>query len=76
MKYFVIYNVLGKNISGYIPSENNREKNFQTLFGLMKAGMRNGDMIVEIEDQCDGVVSGGKNAEECRRVLDQIAGLS
>lgn len=72
MKYFVIYNVLGKNISGYIPSENNREKNFQALFGIMKAGMRNGDVIVEIEDQCDGVVSGSKNAEECRRVLGQI----
>lgn len=72
MKYFVIYNVLGKNISGYISSESNREKNFQTLFGMMRAGLRNGDVIVEIEDQCDGVASGGKNAEECCRVLGKI----
>lgn len=72
MKYFVIYNVLGKNISGYIPSEDNREGNFQTLFGMMRAGLKNGDVIVEIEDQCDGVVTGAKNVDECRRVLGQI----
>ena len=72
MKYFVIYNVLGKNISGYIPSEDNREGNFQTLFGMMRAGLKNGDMIVEIEDQCDGIITGAKNVDECRRVLDQI----
>ena len=72
MKYFVIYNVLGKNISGYIPSEDNREGNFQTLFGMMRAGLKNGDVIVEIEDQCDGVVTGAKNVVECRRVLGQV----
>ena len=73
MKYFVIYNVLGKNISGYIPSEDNREGNFQTLFGMMRAGLKNGDVIVEIEDQCEGAVTGAKNVDECRRVLGQVA---
>ena len=73
MKYFVIYNVLGKNISGYLPSEDNREGNFQTLFGMMRAGLKNGDVIVEIEDQCDGAVTGAKNVDECRRVLGQVA---
>lgn len=72
MKYFVIYNVLGKNISGYIPSEDNRERNFHTLFGMMRAGLKNGDVIVEIEDQCDGIVTGAKNICECCRVLGQI----
>ena len=72
MKYFVIYNVLGKNISGYISSESDREKNFRTLFGMMRAGLKNGDVIVEIEDRCGGVVTGTKNADECRRVLGQI----
>ena len=72
MKYFVIYNVLGKNISGYIPSEDDREGNFQTLFGMMRAGLKNGDVIVEIEDRCDGVVTGAKNVDECRRVLGQV----
>ena len=71
MKYFVVYNIICQHISAFISSYN--PSNFSKIFDIMKAGLKNGDVILEIEDECNGEVAGYKNIIKCQQILQNLA---
>lgn len=70
MKYWVVYNIFSKNISAYCYSEID---NFEKLFSIMKAELKNGDIVLEIIDRCNGIVSGYKNCIQCQQIIINLA---
>ena len=71
MKYFVIYNILGEIISVFISSS--VKDSFIEIFKIMKASFKNGDIILEIEDKCNGIVNGYNNVLECKKIFNNLA---
>ena len=71
MKYFVIYNLFNEIIRAFISSST--ERGFIEIFDVLRASFKNGDVILEIEDKCNGIVDGYNNILECKNILINLA---
>lgn len=68
--YFVVYNVFNKEISAFISSY--VFDNFYEIFNRMKAGLKNGDIILEIENKCGGDIKGYNNVLQCQEIIKNL----